>query len=108
LIRFHVDQGYSASPGVAAVTNSFGVVAGRPPSITQHILLTVDAKDFSANPGDQVNRFKDALAKQDYFSHNLEATNSIKLVSESGLQSPGEGKPYVMFTLECRFADRTP
>jgi len=108
LTRLRVDQTYSAAPGVAPKTNSYGVVPGRPPSMTEHVTLTMDAKDFSANPGDQVNHFKDALLKQDYFSRNLDATNGIRLSGLSELQTPGEGKPFVMFTLECRYLDRTP
>ncbi len=76
--------------------------------MTQHITLSMDAKDFSANPGDQVNHFKDALAKQEYFSHDLDTTNGMRLSSMSALQTPGDSKPYVMFTLECRFLDITP
>lgn len=105
LTHIRIDQNYSASPGVASITNSYGVVAGRPPAVTEHVTLTMDAKDFSANPGDQVNHFKDALSKQPYFTQDLDATNGIRLSSLSALQSPGDSKPFVMFTLECRFRD---
>ena len=30
-------------------------------------MVHLDARDFSANPGDQVNKFKEAIAKQAYF-----------------------------------------
>jgi hypothetical protein len=108
LSRVRVSQGYSSSPAVAAVTNSFGVVPGRPPGIAEHVTLTMDAKDFSANPGDQVNHYKDAIYKQDYFNHNLDSSNGVRLSGLSALQSPGEGKPFVMFTLECRYQDKRP
>ena len=68
----------------------------------------MDAKDSSANPGDQMNRFKDAIAKQEYFSRSLDATNGVRLSNLSAIQTPLDGKPYVMFTLECRFADKLP
>jgi hypothetical protein len=106
LIRVRLDQNYTASAAVPARTNSLGVVAGRPPAVTQHVVLTMDAKDFSSNPGDQVNHFKDDLLKQDYFNHNLDATNGVRLSGLSALQTPGDGKPFVMFTLECRFLDK--
>ena len=60
LNRFHIDQTYSATPAVPAKTNSFGVIAGHPPAVMEHVTMTIDAKDFSSNPGDQVNHFKDA------------------------------------------------
>jgi hypothetical protein len=105
LTHFRVDQSYSATAAVPAVTNSYGVVAGRPPAVTEHVSLTMDAKDFSQNPGDQVNHFKNALFKQDYFNHDLDSTNGVRLSSMSALQSSGDGKQFVMFTLECRFRD---
>jgi hypothetical protein len=108
ITRLRVDQTYSASAAIPSKTNSFGVVPGRPPSVTQHIMLTMDAKDSSPNPGDQMNRFKDAIAKQDYFSRCLDATNGVRLSNLTPIQTPLDGKPFVMFTLECRFADKTP
>src|ERR1039457_6682649 len=57
LNRLRVDQSYSASAAVPARTNSFGVLMGRLPAVTEHVMLTMDAKDFSPNPGDQVNHF---------------------------------------------------
>ena len=108
LDRLRLSQGYSAAPATSAVTNSTGIVPGHPAGIAEHITLTMDAKDFSANPGDQVNHYKDALFKQEYFNHNLDASNGIRLSGLSALQSPGEGKPFVLFTLECRYSDRMP
>lgn len=107
--HLRLDQSYTDTPGVPPVTNNYGVVPGRPPTVTEHIVLTMDAKDFSPNPGDQVPHYKDALLKQDYFGHALDATNGVRLSNLSAVQSGGEGKPFVMFTLECRFRDtKTP
>jgi hypothetical protein len=103
LTALRVSQGYSVSPAVASVTNSFGVVPGRPAGIAEHVQLNMDAKDSSPNPGDQVNHYKDALFKQTYFNQNLDATNGVRLSGLSPVQTPGAGKPYVMFTLECRY-----
>jgi len=108
LTRMHIDQSYSSSPGVPARTNSFGVLPAHGASIAEHVTLTVDAKDSSASPGDQVNVYKDTILKQNYFHSVMDATNSIRLLGESPIQSPADGKPYVMFTLECRFLDRYP
>ena len=103
--RLRVEQNFTSAGGVAARP---GGPAGRAPTITQHVALTMDAKDSSANPGDQMNRFKDAIAKQEYFSRSLDATNGVRLSNLSAIQTPLDGKPYVMFTLECRFADKLP
>ena len=108
LTRLRIEQSYSATAAVAAKTNSFGVIPGRPPAVTEHIVLTLDAKDFSPNPGDQVNHYKDALLKQDFFKLNLDTVSGVRLASLSALQTPLDSKPFVLFTLECRFLDKTP
>jgi len=108
LTRLRVVQTYNNTAGTAAVTNLYGVTPGRPPGATEHILVGLDAKDFSANPGDQVNRFQDVLGAQDYFKSNLNATNGVRLANLSAPQSSIDNtKPYVLFTVECRFPDKT-
>lgn len=108
LTRLRLDQNYASTPGTPPVTNSVGVIAGRPGTSTERILMTLDAKDSSANPGDQINRFKEALANHDYLKTLLEKTNSVRLSAPpSAPQSISDGKFFVMFTLECRFGDKT-
>ena len=103
LTRLRVDQTYAFTEGTKSQTNRFGVVAGRPPVVTEKVVLTLDAKDSGPNPGDQVNRFNDAIAQQPYFQTMLDKTNGIRLASLSAPQTGPDGKPYVLFTLECRF-----
>lgn len=108
ITRMRVDQNYALTPGSPSVTNSAGVIPGRPGSSTERVLLTIDAKDSSANPGDQVNRFKEALGSQDYLKSLMDKTNSVRLsAAPSAPQSIADGKQFVTFTLECRFADKT-
>lgn len=107
LLRLKIDQSYTLKESSPAKTNSFGVVPGRPPTSTEHITLALDAKDTSSNPGDQVNRYKEALAKLSYFKTNLDPTNGLKLLNLSSPQSSFGSKPFVLFTLECRFTDKT-
>lgn len=75
----------------------------KPPSITEQTIVTLHARDSSANPGDQVGKFKDALARQAYFQGMLEKTNDILLTDESAPQQDQNGKGFVSFTLECHF-----
>jgi len=107
LIRLRVDQTYSYTEGTKSQTNRFGVVAGRPPTATERVVVTLDAKDSSANPGDQVNKFKDVVAQQSYFQAMLDKTNGVRLASLSSPQTGPDGKPYVLFTLECHYLDRS-
>ena len=106
LLRVRLDQTFTYKEGTADVTNSYGVSAGRPSTSTQRILLTIDAKDSSPNAGDQVNTYKEAFAKQEYFKSSLDRTNGVKLSSLSSPQTGWGGKPFVLFTLECRFTDK--
>jgi len=110
LTRLRLDQTYTAGPAVPAKTNSSGgVVPGRPPAVTEHIMMFVDAKDFSPSAGDQVNHFRDAIARQEFFKNVINPTNGIRLAgAPSALQTPPDGKSYVMFMLECRFSERNP
>ena len=103
MTRLRVDQSYSSVEGTKSLTNSFGVVPGRPPVITEKVTVTLDAKDSGANPGDQVNKFNDAVAQQPYFQTMLDKTNGMRLAGLSAPQTGPDGKPYVLFTLECRF-----
>ena len=103
LTRLRVDQAYAYTEGTKSQTNQFGVVAGRPPIATEKVMLTLDAKDSSANPGDQVNKFNDAVAQQSYFQTMLDKTNGVRLAGLSAPQTGPDGKPYVLFTLECRY-----
>ena len=108
LLRLKLDQSFTLTGGTPDKTNSFGVVAGRPPISVQRTTLTLDAKDSSPNPGDQVNHYKEALAKQDYFKSSLDPTNGVKLsTTPSAPQSTFGNKLFVVFTLDCRFSDKT-
>ncbi len=106
LVRVRLDQSFTYKQGTPDVTNAYGISPGRPSLTTSHIVLTLDAKDSSPSPGDQVNRYKEALAGQNYFKVSLSPTNAVKLISLSSPQSSPGGKPYVLFTLECQYPDK--
>jgi hypothetical protein len=89
------------------VSQSFIQRAGKTPSVTERTSVTLDARDSSANPGDQVGKYKAALAAYPYFKEMLNPTNNIALTDESPPQTDAEGKNFVLFTLECYFPDKT-
>ncbi|HEY4414736.1 MAG TPA: hypothetical protein VGO57_03505 [Verrucomicrobiae bacterium] len=76
-------------------------------SFIEHAVLTLDAKDFSPNPGDQVNHYKDALGQLDYFKSHADTNSGIKLSNISAAQPGPDGKPFVLFSLEFHFSDQT-
>jgi hypothetical protein len=100
IIRTRLDQTFSLKEGVQTK-------GGRTPNTaTEKTLLTVDAKDYSANPGDQINRFKDSFSRSAYFKTVLE-TNGVRLAgSPSAPQTGVDGKLFVQFTLECRYPEK--
>ncbi len=107
LMHFKADQAFVLSEAVKPKTNSTHVVPGRPASVTERVVLTLEAKDSGPNPGDEVNRFKQAILNSSYFRAALNKSNEIRLASLSPPQQTADNKPFVLFTLECRFADKT-
>lgn len=75
-------------------------------TVTERTAITINARDSSASPGDQVGKFKAALATQPYFKQMLGQTNVINLTDESPPQQDASGKGYVSFTLEFHFPDK--
>jgi hypothetical protein len=102
LIRLKLDQAITVKDGPA---NKSG--GKSPGAAVEKTLLTIDAKDLSANPGDQINRYKDAFTTSEYFKAVLEP-NGVRLAgSPSASQSGADGKPFVQFTIECRYPDKS-
>jgi hypothetical protein len=107
LMRLKVDQEYFPKAGTPSQTTQSGVILGRPSTITEKIVVWLDARDSSANPGDQVNKFKEAVADQAYFKATLNKTNGVQLINLSAPQAGFDGKPCVLFTLKCNFPEFT-
>lgn len=104
LTRLKVDQDYFPAAGTPSQTNKNGVILGRPSTVTEKIVVWLDARDSSANPGDQVNKFKEAVADQSYFKATLNKTNGVQLINLSAPQAV-DGKTCVLFTLKCNFPE---
>ena len=109
LVRLHIDQSYTAFEGEKSRTNGAGIfIPGKPPTRTEKILLTLEGTDSSANSGDALNKYKDALASNAYFKEALVKTNGISLKTLAAPTiSAANGKPSASFTLECRYPDTT-
>lgn len=106
LTRFRADQSYFLTEGVKAKTNSqHQVTQGRPSTVAEKIQLTLEARDAGANPGDEVNKYKQAISESHYFQTNMGKTNEVRLANLSPPQAV-DGRPFVQFTLECRFPQR--
>lgn len=108
LTRVKTEQVYLLTEGTKARTNDSGaVLPGTRATATERITLTLDAKDSSVNPGDQVILYKQKLASHPYFQDVLGKTNEVSLRGPSTPQTdPETSKPFVLFTLECRYPEK--
>jgi hypothetical protein len=108
LTRLKVEQLYALTEGTKARTNGPKVIPGTPATLTEKIVLTLDGHDSSASPGDQVTRYKDALAASPYFQESLGKTNQVNLKNLSAPQiDPASGRAIVLFNIECRYPEKT-
>lgn len=82
-------------------------VAPKPATAKERIVLTLQARDNSDNPGDAVQHFKQKLSTNDFFASLLRHTNEFRLVSLGTPQTDPSGKAYVPFTLEARLPEKT-
>jgi len=98
MTRMSVNQEYFEIAGTRAQTNGW---------VREKIVVKIDARDSSPNPGDQVNKFKEAVASESYFQAMLNKTNGVQLLNLSASQVGPDGKPFVTFTLECNFPEHT-
>jgi hypothetical protein len=106
LMKLRVNQTYTAAEAAKSKAGE-GHTAAHPATVTEGIVVTLDARDYSSNPGDQVNKFKDAISQQPYFAAELDKTNGVRLTNLSPPQLGADAKPSVMFTLQCTYPDRT-
>jgi len=106
LSQVRLDQSYFTAPATPNTTNNGNVMQGHPAKTTERIVMTLAARDSSASPGDQVNKFKDAVSSQAYFKEILIQTNGVLLTSLSPAQTDGTGHPYVLFILESTFSEK--
>jgi len=71
LVRIRLSQAYTLTPATPKQTVNGRVVPGSPATTSEKIVLALDAKDASANPGDAVDKFKENIARQAYFKTML-------------------------------------
>jgi hypothetical protein len=110
LSRFRVSQYYSATaPEKPKVNETTGrTTPGKPATAIEQINFSIEARDMSPRPGEDVlNNWRQALGDAPFFRELLGKTNEFRLTSRSApLVTPGNQKSFVTFTLEARVPDR--
>ncbi len=108
LVHLKLDQTYTMTEATKTITNGVKVIPGKPATVVEKTLLTLDGHDSSLNPGDQVLRMKETLNQFSYFKENLDRANPVAWKNSSAPQiSADTGKAIVLFTLECRYPEKT-
>lgn len=108
LVRLKLDQTFTHTEETKARTNGTTVIPGRPAAVVEKNTLTLEGQDSSLNPGDQVLRMKDTISQFPYFKENLDRANPVAWKNSSAPQiSPDTGKAIVLFTLECRYPEKS-
>jgi hypothetical protein len=107
LVRFQINQTFPVTPEVPVSTNDDRIIPGKPARIVEKKTLSLVAKDFSHVPGDAIPKYKEMVSNFPYFQTMLGKTNEIRLKDYSAPQMDTGGKTFVMFTLECRYPDKT-
>jgi hypothetical protein len=108
LMRVRLEQSFVKTDAVPNKTNDTHVVFGHPAMTMEKIHVTLDARDSSSSPGDQINKFKDAISSQPYFKSGLNQANTVQLISLTPMQNNLDGKPFVLFTLTWDLPQQTP
>lgn len=105
LVRLRTDFAYTLVDESRAKTNTSKVL--KPATAAERISLVIEARDSSANPGDQVARFRDALSRQSHLAALIGTNNEFRLVNLSPPQlAPGADRASVQFTLESRLPEK--
>jgi hypothetical protein len=105
MVHLRTEQTFTVNEGTKPRTNDTTVIPGKPGSVTEHIVVMIDGRDYSPRQADQVPQFKSALTKSPYFAATLHKTNKIQLTSLSAPQRDGE-RAFVGFGLQLFFEDK--
>ena len=106
MLKLRVEQNYTATEEIKPKREAGRTIPGKPATATEKITLFIEAKDFSPK-GDAYNRLKEKIAGNPYFESALGETNEVRLTFISQPQTGPDGKPFVQFTLECRYPEKT-
>ncbi len=105
LMRVHTEQSFTHNEGKARTESAGIVTQAKPATATEHIVVTLEGRDYSPRPGDQVPKFKQSLVASPYFDSILQKTNKIQLTSQTAPQAE-LGKTFVGFGLKLFFDDK--
>lgn len=105
LVHFRSEQLFQLNEaGKPATPDGTGPPA-RPATVTEKVVLTLEGKDYSAFPGEQVPKYKQSLITTPYLADVLQKSNTVQLTSQSAPQSE-LGRTYVAFGLQLFYEQK--
>jgi hypothetical protein len=104
--RIKTEQTYTQVDEVKPRKDSGRLTQARPASSSEKISITLDAIDRSGQPGGNVSRYKESITTVPFFQSGLQKTNGVLLTSLSAPQNGPNGRPQVLFTLQCFFPEK--
>ncbi len=102
LVRIQTQQTFTLHESALAVE---GKPAPKPATATERVVLTVEGRDYSAQAGSQVPRFRQSLASSPYFESALQKSNTIQLTSQTAPQSDA-GRAFVGFGFKLFYEEK--
>jgi len=95
-------QSYTLTEATPAVTNKAGTILAKAAASREKVVLSLEARDYSTNPGDHIRLFQDAIADNAYFKANLQ---KAEMTGRSPIQN-SPTRTFVTFMLECQYPER--
>jgi hypothetical protein len=107
LVRVKGEQSFVVTEDVKTKPGDPKAAPIKTSASTEKVTLTLEAKDSSARPGEQVNKLKEVIAKHEYFQHQLQKTNGVMLTSLGPPQIDFASRSsFVLFTLQCYYPEK--
>jgi hypothetical protein len=104
-IRLRTEQTYTQTEGIKPSTNAGVVLSGKAATARERVILSIEAKDSSSKPGDQILKFQEKINNEPYFKTNLQKS---ELTGRTPIQTEpsNPSRPFVLFTVECQFTEK--
>jgi hypothetical protein len=108
MIHIRTDHDYAFTDEVRSKPTPGNPAKVTKPAVsTESVSIVLEARDISANPGEQVTRYKEKLSELEYIVTLLGTNNQMRLVNRSPPQlQPDTSRLGVQFTLESRVPDK--
>jgi hypothetical protein len=106
LVRIRGEQSFTLSEEAKTKPDAKGTPVKTGTS-TERVTLTLEARDSSPRPGDQVNKLKEVISKNEHFQNHLQKTNGVMLTSLGPPQLDFAARSsFVIFTLQCYYPEK--